>query len=326
MGNKNNPKKPFKTYNQQLKILRNRNLTISDGSRAISVLKRDNYYNVINGYKDIFLEISGSNEKYYDNTTFEHINALSIFDKKIRHLFLYYILTFENLIKSKISYYHTETYNEIFNYLDVNNFTGKADDITKLISSISKEIEKHTNLKKPNDFSHYIEEHGELPLWVLFQKSTFGTASYFFTSLQDDIKLKICEELNQEHSKRYKLKNFVVINPLFLENTIHFINSYRNICAHNERFYNCAFQKKGFKVDYSPYSKAEFRGTVFDLLIILKLFLLKSEFDILKKDFKKLLHKLECELTNNKEALKKIKTSSLRLPIDWEDILERIWK
>ena len=326
MGNKNNPKKPFKTYNQQLKILRNRNLTISDGSRAISVLKRDNYYNVINGYKDIFLEISGSNEKYYDNTTFEHINALSIFDKKIRHLFLYYILTFENLIKSKISYYHTETYNEIFNSLDVNNFTGKADDITKLISSISKEIEKHTNLKKPNAFSHYIEEHGELPLWVLFQKSTFGTASYFFTSLQDDIKLKICEELNQEHSKRYKLKNFVVINPLFLENTIHFINSYRNICAHNERFYNCAFQKKGFKVDYSPYSKAEFRGTVFDLLIILKLFLLKSEFDILKKDFKKLLHKLECELTNNKEALKKIKTSSLRLPIDWEDILERIWK
>ena len=326
MGNKNNPKNPFKTYNQQLKILRNRNLTISDGSRAISVLKRDNYYNVINGYKDIFLEISGSNEKYYDNTTFEHINALSIFDKKIRHLFLYYILTFENLIKSKISYYHTETYNEIFNYLDVNNFTGKADDITKLISSISKEIEKHTNLKKPNAFSHYIEEHGELPLWVLFQKSTFGTASYFFTSLQDDIKLKICEELNQEHSKRYKLKNFVVINPLFLENTIHFINSYRNICAHNERFYNCAFQKKGFKVDYSPYSKAEFRGTVFDLLIILKLFLLKSEFDILKKDFKKLLHKLECELTNNKEALKKIKTSSLRLPIDWEDILERIWK
>ena len=324
MGNKNNPKKPFKTYNQQLKILRNRNLTISDGSRAISVLKRDNYYNVINGYKDIFLEISGSNEKYYDNTTFEHINALSIFDKKIRHLFLYYILTFENLIKSKISYY--QTYNEIFNYLDVNNFTGKADDITKLISSISKEIEKHTNLKKPNAFSHYIEEHGELPLWVLFQKSTFGTASYFFTSLQDDIKLKICEELNQEHSKRYKLKNFVVINPLFLENTIHFINSYRNICAHNERFYNCAFQKKGFKVDYSPYSKAEFRGTVFDLLIILKLFLLKSEFDILKKDFKKLLHKLECELTNNKEALKKIKTSSLRLPIDWEDILERIWK
>ena len=326
MGNKNNPKKPFKTYNQQLKILRNRNLTISDGSKAIAVLKRDNYYNVINGYKDIFLEISGKNEKYYDNTTFEHINALSIFDKKIRHLFLYYILTFENLIKSKISYYHTESYNEIFNYLDVNNFAGKADDITKLISSISKEIEKHTKLKKPNAFSHYIEEHGELPLWVLFQKSTFGTASYFFTSLQDDIKDKICQELNEEHSKRYKLKTCGVINPLFLENTIHFINLYRNICAHNERFYNCIFQKKDFKADYSSYTKVEFRGTVFDLFIILKLFLLKNEFETLKKDFKRLLTKLENELVDNKEALKKIKISSLRLPIDWENILDIIWE
>ena len=326
MGNKNNPKKPFKTYNQQLKILRNRNLTISDGSRVISVLKRDNYYNIINGYKDIFLELSGQNEKYYDNTTFEHINALSIFDKKIRHLFLYYILTFENLIKSKIAYYHTEAYNEIFNYLDVNNFAGKADDITKLISSISKEIEKHTKLKKPNAFSHYIEEHGELPLWVLFQKSTFGTASYFFTSLQNDIKDKICKELNHEHSKRYKLQNCTIINSLFLENTIHFINSYRNICAHNERFYNCAFQKKGFKVDYSSYTKIEFRGTVFDLLIILKLFLLKGEFETLKKDFQKLLNKLETELSDNKEALKKIKISSLKLPIDWESILNIIWE
>lgn len=326
MGNKNNPKKPFKIYNQQLKILRNRNLTISDGGKAISVLKRDNYYNIVNGYKDIFLETIGENERYYDNTTFEHINALSIFDKKIRHLFLYYILTFENLIKTKISYYHTASYNEIFNYLDVNNFSGKAEDITKLISSISKEIEKHTKLKKPNAFSHYIEEHGELPLWVLFQKSTFGTASYFFTSLQNDIKNKICEELNEEHSKRYRLENCLVMNPNFLENTIHFINSYRNICAHNERFYNCTFQKKGFKVDYSSYTRVEFRGTVFDLLVILKLFLLKNEFETLKNDFKELLINLEDNLKNNREALKKIKMSSLRLPNDWENILSTIWE
>lgn len=326
MGYKNNPKKPFKTYNQQLKILRNRNLTISNGSKAISSLKRDNYYNIINGYKDIFLEKSGEGEKFYNGTTFEHINALSVFDKKIRHLSLYYILTFENLIKSKISYYHTEAYDEIFNYLDVNNFAGKADDITKLISSISKEIEKHTKLKKPNAFSHYIEEHGELPLWVLFQKSTFGTASYFFTSLQNEIKDKICEELNYEHLRRYHLTNFTVINSNFLENTIHFINSYRNICAHNERFYNCSFQKPGFKVDYSAYTKTEFRGTVFDLLIILKLFLLKNEFETLRRDFKKLLNKLEEELEDNKEAFKKIKHGSLKISNDWENILDKIWK
>ncbi|EFS20738.1 Abi-like protein [Fusobacterium gonidiaformans 3-1-5R] len=326
MANKNKPNKPFKTYRQQLKVLRNRNLTISNGSHAISILKRDNYYNIINGYKEIFLEVKGQNEKFYTGTTFEHINALYVFDKKIRHLFLYYILIFENLIKTKIAYYHTETFDEIFNYLDVNNFSGKAESITKLIASISKEIEKYTGLKQPNAFSHYIEEHGELPLWVLFQKATFGTASYFFSSLQNNIKDKICTELNEEHNNRYGLKSSIFINPIFLENTIHFINSYRNVCAHNERFYNSTFQKRGFKVDYSHYTKTEFRGTIFDLLIILKLFLLKSDFEILKKDFKKQLNKLENELVNNPNALEKIKRSALKLPIGWENILNHIWK
>lgn len=48
--------KPFKTYNQQLKILRNRGLIISNGSKAIRILERENYYTVINGYKFFFLE------------------------------------------------------------------------------------------------------------------------------------------------------------------------------------------------------------------------------------------------------------------------------
>ena len=80
------------------------------------------------------------------------------------------------------------------------------------------------------------------------------------------------------------------------------------------------------KVDYSNYTKIEFRGTVFDLLIILKLFLLKSDFETLKKDFKKQLEKLESELIDNTNALIKIKRSALKLPIDWEIILNDIWK
>lgn len=62
------------------------------------------------------------------------------------------------------------------------------------------------------------------------------------------------------------------------------------------------------------------------MLIILKLFLLKNEFETLKNDFKELLINLEDNLKNNREALKKIKISSLRLPIDWENILNIIWE
>lgn len=49
--------KPFKTHRQQLRILRDRGLTISkdgEGSKVMRVLEKENYYNVINGYKDPF--------------------------------------------------------------------------------------------------------------------------------------------------------------------------------------------------------------------------------------------------------------------------------
>jgi len=49
--------KPFMTHRQQLAILRGRGLTISNGSRALRILELENYYGVINGYKDFFLQV-----------------------------------------------------------------------------------------------------------------------------------------------------------------------------------------------------------------------------------------------------------------------------
>jgi abortive infection bacteriophage resistance protein len=47
--------KPFKTHRQQIKILRDRGLIVNS-PKALRILERENYYNVINGYKDPFLE------------------------------------------------------------------------------------------------------------------------------------------------------------------------------------------------------------------------------------------------------------------------------
>lgn len=64
--------KPFKTYNQQLKILRSRNIDIPDDSKTIKILKREGYYNIVNGYKEIFLDnaqTSLKGEDWYKNGT-----------------------------------------------------------------------------------------------------------------------------------------------------------------------------------------------------------------------------------------------------------------
>lgn len=98
--------KPFKTYRQQLGILRKRNMIINDGSRAIKILKRENYYNIINGYKDIFIDKNvTTDEKFKTGTKFEHVYALYEFDRNLRGIFLKYILKLESVMKSKISYF-----------------------------------------------------------------------------------------------------------------------------------------------------------------------------------------------------------------------------
>ncbi|EKR9398446.1 Abi family protein, partial [Enterococcus faecalis] len=70
-------KKPFKTLDEQIIILRNRGLVISDDEVTKSILLRENYYNVINGYKDIFIDReSEDSEKFIKNTNFNEIYRL----------------------------------------------------------------------------------------------------------------------------------------------------------------------------------------------------------------------------------------------------------
>jgi abortive infection bacteriophage resistance protein len=70
--------KPFKTYRQQLTILRSRGLSVN-GSRAIRILEKENYYNVINGYKDLFLIQNGNiaiPERFISGASFDEIYKL----------------------------------------------------------------------------------------------------------------------------------------------------------------------------------------------------------------------------------------------------------
>lgn len=47
--------KPFSTLTEQVDILKSRGMIIEDEEKAKCILLRENYYNVINGYKKPFL-------------------------------------------------------------------------------------------------------------------------------------------------------------------------------------------------------------------------------------------------------------------------------
>lgn len=73
--------KKYKTFNQQLVILRKRELIVPKDGRPKRFLEQENYYNVINGYKDLFLQKDSSGnflnpESYLPNAHFNELKAL----------------------------------------------------------------------------------------------------------------------------------------------------------------------------------------------------------------------------------------------------------
>lgn len=95
----------YKTFEQQIEILKNRNLIINDESMAKEILTIHNYYNVINGYNELFCcRDENNNEKFINGTTFDELYALYCFDRELRSIIFKYTLQIENTLRTLISY------------------------------------------------------------------------------------------------------------------------------------------------------------------------------------------------------------------------------
>ena len=94
--------KIFKNLDEQIDILKSRNLVIEDEEKAKNILLKENYF-FINGYRHMFLE-PNNNKKFIDGTTFDELYSTFIFDRNMRNIMFKHLLVVENNMKSVISY------------------------------------------------------------------------------------------------------------------------------------------------------------------------------------------------------------------------------
>lgn len=152
--------KIFKTIDEQIDILKSRNIIIDDYDKAYNLLSKNNYYYLINGYKDLFIDSTSKKEKYIDGTKLEEIYALYEFDKDIKINFLKYLLLIENEIDTYLAYEFSKSYGHK-NYLVLTNFCNlrsKQCLIEKFIKDINLEIEYQ--YKNSNEMiMHYLDNY-----------------------------------------------------------------------------------------------------------------------------------------------------------------------
>ena len=328
--------KPFQTHNQQLKMLRKRNILITNGSKAKAILIRENYYQLINGYKHIFLDTVESKKRqddYYKNgITFEQIYALYEFDRNLRNILMKYILMTENSIKSKIAYqFSSEHPKEAFSYFNINNYRDtNHQQTTSLIATLSSVTKQNTDSNtKSGPFYHYFNEHKELPLWVLITKLTLGQTCSLLYNLKESTQIEILKAVLYEFKNNSNnIAASKIIHQNYLKDFISAINcikAFRNVCAHEDRLYDYyAKNKNGKPIQtsffYIGISTPAFQGGIFDIILLLRLFLTKRDYKQLLRRLLDELNKLEHELPS---SLFSEVTRKMKLPKNWTSELNK---
>ena len=243
----------------------------------------------------------------------------------MRSNLLKYIFIAESNIKTKLSYYFCEKYKTDNNaYQNVNNFnyiTELRGTINYLVQKLNRTINRQSNIQGSR-INHYTTNYTTIPLWVLMPQLDFGTTAYFFKCSQKDIQSKIAKDMKFEFiEENSEFNDKYIFTGEALSDIIFFMNSFRNICAHNERLYDHRFTNNNNINNFIVHEhyRLNFNYGLFDLILVLKFFITQLEYSALKS---LLTHSLAF-LSLNVDESDFIKIlNKMKFPKNWEEILE----
>lgn len=211
---------------EQIKNLKDDNLTIEDEEEAARILQRVSYYRLIKAYCTPFKDKASG--KYRKNASFNHIYGVYKFDDRLRHLLIPYLQEIEIAFRCQIANFFCVKYG-VLGYLDRNNFDEYASH-SELMNKIYQCLDQ---AKESPIVKHFKKEYdgGEPPLYAAVELFTFGALALFYNSMK--------VEDRKEIAALYE-----GVDEGYLSSWLVSIGYVRNLCSHYNRLYNKSLVKK----------------------------------------------------------------------------------
>ncbi len=214
--------KPALTFEDQLELLIERGLIVSDADLALQKLKTISYYRLSAYYYPFRQNNSGEkSDQFIPEATFENVLALYEFDRNLRLIIMDAIERIEIHVRTLLTYHLGHTFGA-FGHIDKNNFHPKFDHVN-WIKKLDDEV-----LRSRDEFiRHYKTKYTgfpTVPIWMLTEIMSLGSLSILYNGLKNTQKHEIANELNL-HYKR-------------LADWLHKLTYIRNLCAHHNRVWN----------------------------------------------------------------------------------------
>lgn len=204
------------TFQDQLDLLQQRGLNITDPDRALHWLQKVSYYR-LSAY---FLPFKDGQD-FRPGTEFNEIAGLYIFDRKLRLLVLDAIERIEIAIRTAITYEIGHAYGP-FGHIDQSNFAPDYDH-AKFMAELATE-EKRAKETFAMHFRNKYTSEQHLPVWMATELLSISTISMLYKALNPQMRTRIAASYG--------------VHEQFLVSWLHALRYVRNVCAHHKRLWN----------------------------------------------------------------------------------------
>lgn len=230
--------KPPTTIQEQVALLQNRGLLISDEERLKRYLRSIGYFR-LSGYAIAFQKKDPSDShQFRTGTNFDHVLSAYVFDRKLRLLVLDALERIEVAFRVAVSHELSVRHGSHW-FMDSNIFSARFCH-TEFITRVKREIhydDARSGIERVTKCLEYIlhyysnyEDPDLPPSWMVFETLSFGTVSNIFNNLKPDKQKIIAKNFNMHHE--------------VLASWIHSISHLRNLVAHHSRLWNRIFTIK----------------------------------------------------------------------------------
>jgi len=276
--------KPPRSIEEQITLLQQRGLYISNYDQAFHYLKYVSYYR-LRAYWLPFEKESQSLQShlFQDNTSFQDIIDLYVFDRDLRLLVVDAIERIEIAIKAAWAYHMAMKYGS-HGYLKPLLYRNhrQLNDAQALLRG---EIKK----SKETFIEHYRKKytHPEIPpIWMTSEILSFGQLSKWINNLISKERVAL--------ARKFRLHEEIFVSMLRV------ISLVRNICAHHGRLWNKRLTTE-MKIPTQPHhlytSLGGEKKKIYNALCMLK-YLLNLKYMCLFESMSLLVHKLYFTLLN----------------------------
>ena len=220
--------KPYKTYSEQVQILKDRGLVFQDEAKALHILEHRNYYR-LSAYRFPF---QNSHDQFRAGTTFEELWDLYCFDRVLCQIVNEACEAVEISVRARWAHilgkkYGAQAYEQLTVFCDLTATEKKKQATSKYLLDNLASLDRELARSKEVFVTHFRFEKQVLrpPIWVISEAMSFGLLSRFYDGIvRDSDKKKI--------SRTYDLSvdglRSVLQQAVYL----------RNLCAHHSRLWN----------------------------------------------------------------------------------------